>query len=56
MEIVSSNWRDDYYLKLADYEEMKIPEYWIIDHAALGGKKFIGDPEATDYFNLSISG
>jgi Uma2 family endonuclease len=36
--IVSTNWRDDYYLKYADYEEMGIAEYWIVDYAALGGR------------------
>ncbi|MCC5620440.1 Uma2 family endonuclease [Nostoc sp. CHAB 5715] len=40
-----TNWRDDYYLKLADYEEMGIPEYWIVDYAALGARKFIGNPK-----------
>ncbi|WP_434687317.1 Uma2 family endonuclease [Pseudanabaena minima] len=45
IEIVSTNWRDDYYLKFADYEEMGIPEYWIVDYAALGGRKFIGSPK-----------
>ncbi|MDJ0797660.1 MAG: Uma2 family endonuclease [Calothrix sp. MO_167.B12] len=45
IEIVSTNWRDDYYLKFADYEEMGIPEYWIVDYAGLGGRKFIGDPK-----------
>jgi Uma2 family endonuclease len=45
IEVVSSNWRDDYYLKFADYEEMGIPEYWIIDYAALGGRSFIGNPK-----------
>lgn len=45
IEVVSTNWRDDYYLKLADYEEMEIPEYWIIDYAALGARKFIGNPK-----------
>lgn len=44
-EVVSHNWRDDYYFKLADYEVMGIPEYWIIDYAALGGRKFIGSPK-----------
>ena len=24
---------------------MKIPEYWIIDYAALGARKFIGNPK-----------
>jgi Uma2 family endonuclease len=45
IEVVSTNWRDDYYLKYADYEEMGISEYWIIDYAALGGRNFIGNPK-----------
>lgn len=45
IEIVSTNWRDDYHLKYADYEEMGIAEYWIIDYAALGGRNFIGNPK-----------
>ena len=45
IEVVSTNWRDDYYLKYADYEEMGIPEYWIVDYAALGGRSFIGNPK-----------
>jgi Uma2 family endonuclease len=47
-----TNWRDDYYLKLANYarvasrrEEMGIPEYWIVDYAALAARKFIGNPK-----------
>ncbi|MBW4564540.1 MAG: Uma2 family endonuclease [Mojavia pulchra JT2-VF2] len=42
---VSTNWRDDYYDKFRDYEEMGIPEYWIVDYAALGGKRFTGNPK-----------
>jgi len=45
IEIVSTNWRDDYHLKFADYEEMGIFEYWIVDYAALGGRNFIGNPK-----------
>ncbi len=45
IEVVSSNWRDDYYKKLADYEEIGIPEYWVVDYLALGGRKFIGNPK-----------
>lgn len=45
IEVVSTNWRDDYHFKYADYEEMGIPEYWIIDYAALGGRNFIGNPK-----------
>jgi len=45
VEVVSSNWRDDYFLKASDYEEMGIPEYWIVDYLGLGGRKFIGTPK-----------
>ncbi|MHC5766681.1 MAG: Uma2 family endonuclease [Nostoc sp.] len=45
IEVVSTNWRDDYYKKLADYEGIGIPEYWIIDYAAIGARKFIGNPK-----------
>jgi len=45
IEVVSTNWRDDYYLKFADYEEMGILEYWIVDYAALGRRSFIGNPK-----------
>ncbi|MES1024895.1 Uma2 family endonuclease [Gloeocapsa sp. BRSZ] len=45
VEVVSTNWRDDYFAKLGDYEEIGIPEYWIVDYAALGGRRFIGNPK-----------
>jgi Uma2 family endonuclease len=45
IEVVSTNWRDDYHKKFADYEEMGIQEYWIVDYAALGSKVLIGDPK-----------
>ncbi len=50
IEVVSTNWRDDYHNKLGDYEEMGIPEYWILDYAGLGGKKFIGNPKQPTIF------
>ena len=45
VEVVSTNWRDDYFKKRADYEELGIPEYWIVDYAALGGRNFLGHPK-----------
>jgi Uma2 family endonuclease len=45
IEVVSTNWRDDYFTKLGKYEEVGIPEYWIVDYLALGGRKFIGNPK-----------
>ncbi len=45
IEVVSTNWEDDYYTKFGNYEIMKIPEYWIVDYAANGARKFIGNPK-----------
>lgn len=45
IEVVSTNWEDDYARKLDEYETMGIPEYWIIDYLGLGGRKFIGNPK-----------
>lgn len=45
IEVVSTNWRDDYLLKAADYEEIGVPEYWIVDYLGLGGRRFIGNPK-----------
>ncbi len=66
VEVVSTNWRDDYHNKFGNYEEMGIPEYWIVedtaldgfpglkqvsvDYAALGGRKFIGNPKQPTIF------
>ncbi|HLP91140.1 MAG TPA: Uma2 family endonuclease [Nostocaceae cyanobacterium] len=45
VEVVSSNWKTDYYTKTNEYESMGIPEYWIVDYAAFGGRRFIGNPK-----------
>ena len=45
VEVVSTNWRDDYQRKAADYEEMGIPEFWIVDYLGLGGRRYIGIPK-----------
>jgi Uma2 family endonuclease len=44
-EVVSGNWQNDYARKFEDYASMGIPEYWIADHAALGGAMFLGKPK-----------
>ncbi len=45
IEVVSSNWQDDYLIKLAEYEKLGIGEYWIVDYLGLGGRRYIGDPK-----------
>jgi Uma2 family endonuclease len=45
VEVVSTNWRDDYGKKLVDYESLGIPEYWIVDYLGLGGRRYIGTPK-----------
>lgn len=45
VEVVSSNWQDDYEVKLAAYEAIGIAEYWIVDYAGLGGVRHLGRPK-----------
>lgn len=45
IEVVSTNWRDDYGHKFIDYEALQIPEYWIVDYLGLGGRRYIGTPK-----------
>ncbi|MBC6422453.1 MAG: Uma2 family endonuclease [Hormoscilla sp. SP5CHS1] len=45
IEVVSTNWQDDYLRKVGEYELMGIPEYWIVDYLGLGGRRFIGNPK-----------
>jgi Uma2 family endonuclease len=45
IEVVSNNWKDDYLTKLAEYEDLGVLEYIIIDYAAFGGIRFLGSPK-----------
>ena len=45
VEVVSSNWSDDYALKLDSYETLGIQEYWVVDYLGLGGRRYIGFPK-----------
>ncbi|NEP00748.1 MAG: Uma2 family endonuclease [Symploca sp. SIO2E9] len=45
VEVVSTNWSDDYALKLEEYESIGIAEYWIVDYLGLGGRRYIGNPK-----------
>ena len=57
IEVVSTNWRDDYRIKLNEYETLGILEYWIVDYAGLGGVLYIGSPkQSTVTINRLIDG
>ncbi|MEG4343780.1 Uma2 family endonuclease [Microcoleus sp. A003_D6] len=45
VEVVSTNWQNDYIRKVGEYELIGIPEYWIVDYLGLGGRRFIGNPK-----------
>ena len=45
IEVVSTNWPDDYAIKQIAYQALGIQEYWIVDYLGLGGRNFIGHPK-----------
>jgi Uma2 family endonuclease len=45
IEVVSTNWPDDYARKFEDYEATGISECWIVDYKGLGGRRYIGVPK-----------
>ena len=45
VEVVSTNWQDDYLIKYSAYQALGIVEYWIVDYLGLGGRRFIGNPK-----------
>ena len=47
IEVVSTNWKDDWIVKLAEYESAGIPEYWIFDYRALANLEYLEVKEPT---------
>jgi Uma2 family endonuclease len=45
IEVVSTNWKDDYEDKFNEYEVLGVSEYWLVDFAGLGGIRYIGKPK-----------
>jgi len=56
IEVVSTNWADDYALKLEAYQNFGIREYWIVDYRGLGGTFFIGKPKRPVVTICSLEG
>ena len=50
VEVVSTNWEDDYIDKLDEYQRLGISEYWIVDYLALGSRNLLGNPKEPSIF------
>lgn len=50
VEIVSTNWEDDYTDKLDEYQRLGIKEYWIVDYLAIGSRNYLGNPKVPTIF------
>lgn len=56
VEVVSSNWQDDYARKTEEYALLGIPEYWIVDFRGLGGVGYIGRPKQPTFTICTLQG
>lgn len=54
VEVVSTNWEDDYIDKLDEYARLGIPEYWIVDYLAIGSRDYLGDPKLPSVLILNL--
>jgi Uma2 family endonuclease len=50
VEIISTNWEDDYIDKLDEYKSLGISEFWIVDYLALGSRNYLGNPKVPTVF------
>lgn len=50
VEIVSTNWEDDYIDKLDEYQRLGISEYWIVDYLGVGSRNYLGNPKVPTIF------
>ena len=50
VEVVSTNWEDDYVDKLDEYQRLGIREYWIVDYLAIGSRSYLGNPKVPTVF------
>jgi len=55
VEVVSTNWEDDYVDKLDEYERLGLAEYWIIDYLAIGKREYLGNPKIPTVFVFSLN-
>jgi Uma2 family endonuclease len=54
VEVVSTNWEDDYIDKRDEYSRLGIPEYWIVDYLAIGSRTYLGEPKEPSVLVFSL--
>jgi len=54
VEVVSTNWEDDYLDKLDEYERLGIKEYWIVDYLAIASRSYLGNPKIPTVFIYNL--
>ena len=54
VEVVSTNWENDYVDKLDEYQRLGIPEYWIVDYLAVGSRDYLGNPKEPAIFICTL--
>jgi Uma2 family endonuclease len=54
VEVVSTNWEDDYVDKLEEYQRLGIFEYWIVDYLAIASRAYLGNPKEPTVFVYSL--
>ncbi len=50
VEVVSTNWEDDYVDKLDEYQRLRIVEYWIVDYLTHASRAYLGNPKVPTVF------
>jgi Uma2 family endonuclease len=55
VEVVSTNWEDDYIDKLDEYQRLGIQEYWIVDYLAIGSREYLGNPKEPSVFVYAMN-
>jgi Uma2 family endonuclease len=50
VEVVSTNWEDDYIDKLDEYQRLGVTEYWIVDYLAIASRSYLGNPKIPTIF------
>ncbi|WP_319423529.1 Uma2 family endonuclease [Pleurocapsa sp. FMAR1] len=50
VEVVSTNWEDDYVDKLDEYQRLGIAEYWVVDYLAIASRSYLGNPKQPTVF------